>query len=151
MAMSRGTLGLLTTDPAFLTALFGHGESLVGESAIYSLATRFCPDYRGGLWNHVQTPAGARYMRPRGDQIYRLERPARFAVMRLSADGAGIALTLLALKQIGNWTQQPVVRILIKTAEATTAITRDNFLALYEAMMAAEHPDRFTIQAFLDT
>lgn len=65
------------------------------ESLVYHLADGSLDGYKGGQWEFVKTPCGARYMR----FPYEGERTLRFQYNEAVAgfDAAGIALTLMTL------------------------------------------------------
>ena len=127
-------------------ALFGPGQYLRGESAVYAAMDKASPDYHGGLWDYVKTPRGNRYMRPKmalAETGYRLIQPQNFSDVRVSADGAGIAITLLVLNHLA-W------QLCSTKREGAARLVQANYEALMEELIDSGHRDLLEIRAFLD-
>lgn len=102
---ARHPLGVVAArhQLAFMPRLFGPTQYLTGESAVYGAMAKACPAWHGWLWEQMLTPHGNRYLRPglpRADVGYRLIGQHNFAEVRVSADGAGLAITLLVLHHL---------------------------------------------------
>ncbi len=136
------TLGTPTPAAGFLLALFGQ-DALRGEPVVYNVLRRSCRAYLGGLWAQAITPRGSRYLRPCVEQVCHLSPPGRFAAhLRVSADGAGLAATLIGLQMLAASAQD-------RHEPAQARLLNDRHGALLAELMASDHPDRAHILAVL--
>ncbi|MFN4267059.1 MAG: antirestriction protein [Aquabacterium sp.] len=86
----------------FLPMLFGEQLMIIGEMTVFSLMSKFSPDYHGGLWDFVEVPNGG-YMRPsvsHDSRLYKFSCPDNWFEGEVSADAAGIIVTLIALSHM---------------------------------------------------
>jgi hypothetical protein len=85
----------------FLPKLFGGRLMLAGEMTVYTLMSSFCEAYNGGHWDFVEVP-GAGYMRPSAPipGEYAMTCPGNWFEGTVSADAAGIIVTLMALSHL---------------------------------------------------
>lgn len=138
------TLGRATRHGSnFLPALFGRSY-LRGESTVYAAMEKASRDYAGGMWSYCVTPQGHRYMRPKVEKRYRmLGIGGNGSQTTMSADGAGIAITLLVLNRLG-WHEHA------NGNDTAAAQLFDNAAALQAELRDTGHPDLTDITTFLD-
>jgi hypothetical protein len=84
---------------SFLPKHFGvHFVS--GEATIYAWAATLSADYAGGLWNYVELSNGGFYVSPATPEKLRVRWPDNYFDGEVSADAAGIIITLYALNHL---------------------------------------------------
>ncbi len=85
----------------FLPTLFGRKHFFVAEPALYSLMGWLSPqDYGGGFWDFKELNGTALYMVPPAKEVYRIECETNGYSGEVSADAAGIIVTLFALSHL---------------------------------------------------
>lgn len=83
----------------FLPMLFGERLMMLGEMTVYAQMSNMCSQYLGGLWDFVLVPGGG-YMRPPMREHYDMYCPSNWFGGQVSADAAGIIVTLMALSHM---------------------------------------------------
>jgi hypothetical protein len=100
----------LTAEPAarlvpeherlnFLPKHFGKKLMLHGEALVYGWMSRLASEYKGGLWNFYEIEGGF-YMAPTRYERLRVMQPGNGFDHALSADAAGIVVTLYAINEL---------------------------------------------------
>lgn len=93
----------------FLPAQYGQAM-LVVEHSIYSAAGHVIPDYRGGMWDFFEISNGGGFMAPQRSAAVRMEVPGNGYSGEMSAQAAGIVVTLTALSHLSmrypQWAQE---------------------------------------------
>lgn len=85
----------------FLPRLFGSRHFLVGEMAVYNFMTQFSPiDYAGAYWEFYQLDAEPLYLAPTSKPRYRMAWDMNGWKGEVSADAAGIIVSLFALSHL---------------------------------------------------
>ncbi len=82
---------------SILPQLFGMRLMMLGENAVYNQMGAMCQQYGGGLWDYYALPNGAHYMVPTGSKQYELNWDLNGFSGVVSADAAGLIMTLMAL------------------------------------------------------
>jgi hypothetical protein len=85
----------------FLPTHFG-GYMLAFENLVYDYARQLCPGYTGGLWDFFELDNGGVYMAPASARDLAISVEGNGFQGTLSADAAGIVLTLFALGELAN-------------------------------------------------
>lgn len=70
------------------------------ESKIYGRFQQLCPDYNGGYWEFFDISNGGCYLAPRSQEQYRIVQPNNHFSEVVSADAAGIIITLYAMSEL---------------------------------------------------
>lgn len=83
-----------------LPKLFGERLMILGENAVYNQMSAMCSEYGGGFWNYYELPNGAYYMVPTGSEKYEMSWELNWFSGVVSADAAGLIVTLVALSQM---------------------------------------------------
>lgn len=85
----------------FLPTLFGRRHFFVAEPTLYSLMEWLSPkDYGGGFWDFKALNGAPLYMVPPAKDVYRIECDSNGYSGEVSADAAGIIVTLFALSHL---------------------------------------------------
>lgn len=84
----------------FLPKLFGNRLFMLGEGVVYHFMGDMCSADTGGLWAFVAIPDGTGYMRPKANGTYSMSCAGNQWEGDVSADAAGIIVTLMALSQM---------------------------------------------------
>lgn len=113
--------------PRFFGSKFLHGENL-----IYAWARGLCPDYNGGFWHFYTLDNGGFYVAPDRKDAMRIVVDGNGYDGTMSADAAGIVITLFALG-----------RLAVHFESAT-----DHYYALRD--YASEHAENAAIFAAID-
>ncbi|EDB8709758.1 antirestriction protein [Salmonella enterica subsp. enterica serovar Schwarzengrund] len=88
----------------FLPTYFGTRLMMRGEALTYGWMRRLAESYNGGLWNYYTLTNGGFYMAPVLGRL-RLEVDGNGYSGEMSADAAGIVVTLFVLGQLAAETQ----------------------------------------------
>lgn len=125
---------------SFLPRYFGLKHMMNGESEIYRTLSRLCAEYKGGYWNCYELSNGGFYMAPKINGSLRLQNEGNYADQTVSADAAGIVVTLYALSYLVEQTCG---------ADEDTAMV---FSVLSDSLrqFAAEHTEASAIGALID-
>ena len=83
----------------FLPRHFGR-LMLEVEQRTYSWLSTLCEDYEGGYWNMVRLDNDGAYLAPTSAEHFRIAVQSNDFVGTLSADAAGITVTLFALSAL---------------------------------------------------
>jgi hypothetical protein len=89
---------------AFLPRFFGPRHMMRGEALVFAWMKRLAPSYQGGFWRFFELSNGGFYLAPA------LEKPLRLCVEgngfagELSADGAGLVVSLFGIAELANAT-----------------------------------------------
>ena len=116
-----------------LPRYFRQGMPLV-EPMIYNLMDRYCPDYAGGFWDFYGLSNGGFFMAPSHEDSYRMVNAENYSDETLTAEGAGIAICLMAYSHL-SW-HEPA------------HIFNSHFTWLRE--FALDHPEASAIFRFID-
>ncbi|HWU61490.1 MAG TPA: antirestriction protein [Ensifer sp.] len=85
----------------FLPTLFGDQNFLVGENAVFTFMRSLSPeDYQGGFWEFQELDGQPLYMVPPDKHRYRMACDGNGFKGEVSADAAGIIVTLFALSHL---------------------------------------------------
>lgn len=84
----------------FLPRLFSH-DYVRAENCIYQYASRYLPDFDGCEWEFVPVKTSGGFMQP-GEGRWRFASTDNGAVLELSAEAAGVAITALVLNHF-SW------------------------------------------------
>ena len=85
----------------FLPNLFGRRHFFIAEPTLYSLMECLSPqDYGGGFWDFKELNGQALYMVPPEREGYRIQCDGNGYSGQVSADAAGIIVTLFALSHL---------------------------------------------------
>lgn len=85
----------------FLPALFGPPLMLIGERAVYQFMSWLAPDdYTGGLWHFHERGGQPLFMSPDADKRFRIFCETNGYMGEVSAEAAGIIVTLFALSHL---------------------------------------------------
>ncbi len=85
----------------FFPRIFG-SKFLYGERLIYAWARGLCPDYNGGYWHFYTLDNGGFYVAPDTDQRMRVVVDGNGFDGTMSADAAGIVITLFTLGRLAE-------------------------------------------------
>ena len=85
---------------AFTTTLFGKNSYLKGEHAAYQWMRQLCQEYTGGYWRFFALSTGGCFMAPEGHTSYRMTNAMNWSDETISAQAAGIVVTLFALSTL---------------------------------------------------
>lgn len=124
----------------FLPTYFGPSmlRMLRGETLVFDWMGRLCPVYQGGFWHFYTLSNGGFYMAPERSGLMQIEVDGNGFAGELSADAAGIIVTMFALNQL--------CAELAGTADADALIDRYHHLAAF----AAEHAESALIYRAID-
>ena len=124
----------------FLPTYFGPRLMMRRESLVYAWLRRLSEDYNGGFWNYYELSNGGFYMAPKINGSLRLQNEGNYADQTVSADAAGIVVTLYALSYLVEQTCG---------ADEDTAMV---FSVLSDSLrqFAAEHTEASAIGALID-
>ena len=119
----------------FLPKLFGNRHFFIAENTLYSLMSWLSPDdYGGGFWDFYQLDGAPLYMVPPARQTYRIACETNGYSGEVSADAAGIIVTLFTLSHLSFKYESDHLSLA--------------YHCLYE--YAAEHPEASAIFAAID-
>lgn len=98
----------------FLPWLFGAGAAVQGEALVYAWAAHVSSDYKGAVWSYWKTPSGSSgFLAPEG--LGRVVVDCGLPAQSLISDEAlGIAVTLLALKDMAAEADADVVGLRLR-------------------------------------
>lgn len=85
---------------SILPKLFGERLMILGENTVYNQMGAMCPEYHGGFWDYYLLPNGGHYMVPTGCTQYQLSWDMNGFSGTVSADAAGLIVTLIALSHM---------------------------------------------------
>ena len=117
----------------FLPKYLGN-QFLRFEMLAYHFMDRYCETYRGGLWHFYALSNGGMFICPDSADPFRVVNEVNYCDRVLSAEAAGIGVSLYALSHLAFDTQEPRLGTL--------------YYALRD--FAAEHPEGRGIFAFID-
>ena len=80
----------------------GMAEMLAFERHVYCWMRRLCPHYDGGYWNFYDLSNGGFYIAPADEKKMWLTWPGNYFNDEMSADAAGIVVTLYALNDFAE-------------------------------------------------
>ena len=120
--------------PAFLANHLGVAEALRFERAVYVIMDRACERYTGGYWEFYQLSNGGLLIAPTGEASYRLCWTDNYADVLLLPEGAGAAVSLMALSHL--------------SCALTSERLAEKFYQLRD--FAAAHDEAQKIFAFID-
>ncbi|WP_131783652.1 antirestriction protein [Legionella gresilensis] len=117
----------------FLPHHFGRWHG-VAESTLYNVFTKFCSQYQGAYWHFYKLSNGGLYMTPEMPGPLKLYVPLNGYQGIVSADAAGIIVTLYMLNYLCNRSQS------------------ESFLNLYDLLLdyVYGHPERKKILSAID-
>ena len=87
---------------SFLPTYFGPRFFLRGETLVYAWLDRLSKDYEGGCWDFYTLSNGGFYMAPRIEGRMRIVVEGNGFVGNMSADAAGIVVTMFTLGQLAR-------------------------------------------------
>jgi Antirestriction protein len=116
---------------------YGVNMCLTVERAIFVMADRLLPEYRGALWDFVQLANGGFYLSLCADEQWECSVDGNSFHDSMSGDAAGIVICLMTYSHMSFSLQGP----------AQTLIS-DHFYKLRE--YASEHPEASLIFAAID-
>lgn len=87
---------------SFLPAYFGPRFFLRGETLVYAWLQRLSKNYEGGNWDYYTLSNGGFYMAPTMEGLLRIVVEGNGFVGNMSADAAGIVVTLYTLGQLAR-------------------------------------------------
>ena len=90
----------MTFLPRMFPGCFAHGEH-----AVYGFMSSFCKEYNGGDWEFYTLSNGGFFMALLGDQPMRLQIDTNMCDQQMSAQAAGIVVSLFALGLMAERTQ----------------------------------------------
>lgn len=119
--------------PGFLPTHLGR-NFLRFEMLVYHFLDQYCETYTGGLWHFYSLSNGGMFMAPDSAETFRVVNAVNTCDEVLSAEAAGIGVTLYALNALCFGPQD------------------DQLATLYHALrdFAGEHPEGRGIFAFID-
>lgn len=119
--------------PGFLSGFLADNEFRF-EALAYSLMDHYCEAYRRGYWHFYALSNGGMFMAPDSAKPFCLVNEVNYCDAVLSAEAAGIGVTLCALNVL------------------CFGGRNDRIVELYYALsdFAVEHPERRAIFAFID-
>ena len=123
---------------SFLPTYFGARGMLHGEATVYGWMHALCDTYNGGYWHYYTLDNGGFYMALDSDQCLTLAVDGNGFQGEMSADAAGIVVTLFALCQLAS--------------EAADTDLGDALADRYHALrdFAAAHVERLVIFRAID-
>lgn len=86
----------------FTTQLFGDQLFWYAESYVYAWMRKLCSQYNGGIWKFFKTSNGAMFMAPDSSESMHLAWAMNWSDEHISAEAAGIVVTLFALNTLIN-------------------------------------------------
>jgi hypothetical protein len=120
---------------AFLPALFGPTLMMIGERAVYQFMSWLAPnDYNGGLWSFHERGGQPLFMSPDADKRFRIFCETNGYMGEVSAEAAGIIVTLFALSHLSFRHEADQLS--------------ESYLRLYE--FAGDHPEAGEIFKAID-
>lgn len=91
----------------FLVASFGNIQTAMrGESAVFDLMRHFSTEYDGGEWIFYNLSNFGFYLAPKSPKSFLVRVGGNGFDDRLSADAAGVVVTLFVLNSLANRTQR---------------------------------------------
>ena len=78
----------------------GMAKMLAFERHVYCWMRRLCPHYDGGYWEFYDLSNGGFYIAPAGEKKMWLTWPGNYFNDEMSADAAGIVVTLIAFLRV---------------------------------------------------
>ncbi|MGF6957982.1 antirestriction protein [Paraburkholderia youngii] len=124
----------------FLPAMFGTSYFLTGETSLFNSAYHYLPDYGGGMWEFYEAGA-VRYAVPVARDRWRVCVPGNYFDGEMSADAAGIMLSLFALNAMAMFAHE-------RHDDAATDFLSDAYHALRHH--ACDHPEHRLILKAID-
>ncbi|MDW1906883.1 antirestriction protein [Vibrio sp. 705] len=123
---------------SFYPTFFGSRFMMRGEAYVMGYMTKFSEDYDGGYWDFYSLSNGGYYMAPNMDTSLFLEISSNWFSGEMSADAAGIIVTLFALGQLAG--------------ESEGTALGDRFITLYHLLrdFAKEHKESSLILRAID-
>lgn len=109
------------------------------ESLVYTLMGRACADYHGGFWQFYALSNGGFFMAPDRDEPMTLTWPDNYFEGQMSAEAAGIGVSLMALS---------FLTFSERISDATRECLADRFHELRE--FASAHAEANLILGFID-
>ena len=105
------TASLVDADarPNFLPTFFGARLMIRGEALVFGWLRALAVDYHGGYWNFYTLSNGGFYMAPAGSKPLRVMCEGNGFDDELSSDAAGIVVTLFALCQLANESEEDYI------------------------------------------
>lgn len=119
--------------PGFLPGFLGL-NGLRFEMLAYHFMDQYCETYKGGYWHFYALSNGGMFIAPESREPFRVVNEVNYCDRVLSAEAAGIGVSLYALSGLAFDTQEPRLGTL--------------YYALRD--FAAEHPEGRGIFAFID-
>ncbi len=130
--MPRGSLMMSVCH--FLPKFFGPALMMHGEARVFDTMRRLSPKYSGGLWHFYTLSNGGYYMAPNTEAPMHLSVSGNWFEGEMSADAAGIVVTLFALSALS-------IETYIERIGDLFHLLRD---------YAADHPEARLILAAID-
>lgn len=84
---------------SFLPKYFGN-RMIAAEQGIYNTLSKLCPSYKGAFWNYYELSNGGFYMSPCLDQQLEIVVESNGFEGLLSADAAGIVVSLCIINHL---------------------------------------------------
>nr|WP_012219826.1 antirestriction protein [Vibrio sp. 23023]ABX77014.1 Hypothetical protein BMSA_0028 [Vibrio sp. 23023] len=83
------------------------------EQAVYHFFEKMCEDYDGAYWEFVELDNGGKFLYPRGKDIWHLVNSTTQESHDLSAEAAGICVTLITLSYyaMNAWEQEDQIEL----------------------------------------
>ena len=101
VALNPATVVPEARHRTFLPALFSPSLMLIGERAVYQFMSWLAPDdYTGGLWHFHERGGQPLFMSPDADKRFRIFCETNGYMGEVSAEAAGIIVTLFALSHL---------------------------------------------------
>lgn len=121
----------------FLPVLFGVRWMIQGEVATFRWLSDLSSDYNGGYWHYYTLSNGGGFMSPAMPERLQLTVAGSWFDGELSADAAGIVVTVFALLQL---------------AGAADGADHELLLRRHDQLLAyvLQHPERDSIRAAID-
>ncbi len=104
------------------------------EMYVYGFMERFAEEYQGGYWEFFELSNGGMFICPQSDKKFRMINPMNHSDEVMTAEAAGIGVSLYALNALAFETSIPKLGTL--------------YYALRD--FAAEHPESGKIYRFID-
>ena len=98
--------------PDALPKYFGK-QFLQFEMYVYTLMSRYCPDYLGGYWDFYSLSNGGFFMSLHEDKRLRIENPDNFFDGQMSPEAASVAINLLAINRL-EWSDDLTETVAVK-------------------------------------
>jgi len=129
---------------AFLPKYFG-SYFTSGESLVFTWMGRMNTEYSGGYWDFFELSNGGFYMALKRDNNIKILLSTGHVMREVSADAAGIVVTLYAISYLMNIEYE---KALSPKQEASLKCVYDHYYQLRD--YAAEHPEAEAIFALID-